>query len=173
MHMVADHNYIATESIPGDEISICSVGVYGTQYVRDGESVPSSIEVDKGQSTTVSIKHIYSKLTITNALSINLRQSSSEAALPFVTFSENTDSTNVHIDTIGVESGQYNLVLESFNTLSIAQSALKTDRITITVNGKPSFVSKLQNQIVDAGHGATWTLPAIDEGTSALKSILV
>ena len=150
---------------------MCSVGVYGTQYVRDGEAVPSSIEIDKGKSTTLSIKHIYSKLTITNSLSINLRQSGS--TLPFVTFTEQSDSTDVVINTTGVDPGEYSLTLESFNTLSLAQSALKTDSMTITVVGTPSFVQNPENKSIEAGSGALWVLPAIDEGSESLKEIKV
>ena len=54
MHMVADHSTVSAAT-GSDEVSVCSVGVYGTQYVRDGEAVPSSIEIDKGKSTTLSI----------------------------------------------------------------------------------------------------------------------
>ena len=41
--------------------------------------------------------------------------------------------TTVTISVAGVKAGDYELVLESFNALSIAQNALKTDIILIQI----------------------------------------
>ena len=59
-----------------------------------------------------------------------MRQAST---LSFVSLTQNTDTTEVSIDARGIDLGVYSLILESFNTLSIAQSTLKTDTIEITV----------------------------------------
>ena len=51
--------------------------------------------------------------------------------------SHTTDSVNLEssvlIDTSGVAVGTYELIYESYNTLSNAKSALKTDIITIII----------------------------------------
>ena len=55
----------------------------------------------------------------------------------------------------------------------MAQSALKTDNITITVIGTPIFVQNPENKSIEAGRGALWVLPAIDEGSDSLQEIIV
>ena len=109
------------------DTSICTVGVFGTRYVRDGDSLPTRIEIEQGATKSLSVPHIYSKLFIGTTLAINLRQSSDQ--LSFVSFEEHSGATEVLIDTSGVDEGEYSMVLESFNTLSLAKSALKTDII--------------------------------------------
>ena len=99
--------------------SICTVGVFGTRYVRDGESLPTRIEIAQGATRSLSVPHIYSELFIGTTLAINLRQASAEQ-LTFVTFEELSNATKVLIDTSGVDEGEYSVVLESFNTLSLA-----------------------------------------------------
>ena len=68
-------NHLVTD---GDfETSICTVGVFGTRYVRDGDPLPSTIEVAQGEVFSLSVPHIYSEFTIGTALAINLRQAAS------------------------------------------------------------------------------------------------
>ena len=55
------------------EMSICNLGVMGTEYVRIG-SVPTSISVEQTENELIAVNQIYSKLTIGNTLDINLRQ---------------------------------------------------------------------------------------------------
>lgn len=101
-----------------DTVSVCSVGVYGTKYVRSSSSsVPSSVEITQGESQTITIENISSYWDIGNELAINMRQTTS---LSFVSLTEVTGSTDVLIDTTGLEVGEYTLTLESFNTLSVA-----------------------------------------------------
>ena len=99
----------------------------GTKYVRNN-SLPSSVKINQGESLIISVPHIYSALSIGTILKINLRQNSQ---LSFVTISEHISLTLLHIDTKRVVSGDYDLVLESFNTLSTAKSTLKTDMIKV------------------------------------------
>ena len=71
-----------------------------------------------------------------------------------------------------MDSGVYTLTLESFNTLSIAQSALKTDTITITVTSvPPSFQSDPETVSVTAGIDTNWSLPVVIEGSYSLQAI--
>ena len=50
MHMVAGMSDHVATALDSDSVSVCSVGVYGTKYVRSGDSVPETIEVSQGQS---------------------------------------------------------------------------------------------------------------------------
>ena len=72
MHMVAD---MSDQAASADEetVAVCSVGVYGTKYVRSGEQVPETIEISQGQSTTITIENIQSYVPIGNQLAIDLR----------------------------------------------------------------------------------------------------
>ena len=125
VHLVADLSHLADPS--QIDMSICTLGVFGTKYVRDGDPLPSSIELASGSTAVnLDITHIYSELTIGTELAINLRQASQ---LSFVTLVELDGRTQVVIDPSSLDQGEYELVLESYNTLSVAQSALKTDRI--------------------------------------------
>ena len=72
LHFVADLSHL----IPlygSFESSICTVGVFGTKYVRDGPSLPETLKIDNNDSVSLSIPHIYSELTISTLLAINLR----------------------------------------------------------------------------------------------------
>ena len=73
------------------DTSICTVGVFGTRYVRDGESLPTRIEIAQGATKSLSVPHIYSELFIGTTLAINLRQASEQ--LTFVTFEEQAGAT--------------------------------------------------------------------------------
>ena len=126
LHIVADLSDLMT-AYGSFDTSICTVGVFGTRYVRDGDSLPTRIEIEQGATKSLSVPHIYSELVIGTTLAINLRQASDQ--LSFVSFEENSGATEVLIDTSGVDEGEYSMVLESFNTLSLAKSALKTDII--------------------------------------------
>ena len=149
-------SHLSTYSIP-----VCSLGVYGTRYIRDGQAIASTLSFNQGESQTLSLAHITSEFPIGTTLAINLRQST---ALEFVTLTEQSGSTDVIIDTTGVAAGDYTLTLESFNTLSLAKSALKTDTMTISVLVQPSFAETLSLEVVTAGTAATWKLPEIVDG---------
>ena len=76
LHYVADLNHLAT-SYTNCETSICTVGVFGTRYVRDGDPLPGTIEVAQGEVFSLSVPYIYSEFTIGTTLVINLRQGGS------------------------------------------------------------------------------------------------
>ena len=65
-------------------------------------------------------------------MQINMRQQS-EAELDFVNLVNTSTSTEVTIDGNSLASGDYELVLESFDEANAVQSTLKTDRIIISV----------------------------------------
>ena len=74
-------------------MELCSVGVMGTQYVRD-EHVPVTIEIIKESQSphTLNIHHITSVLPIGNTLKINMRQRSG-SELDFVSLINDDIST--------------------------------------------------------------------------------
>ena len=165
LHIVADLSHLMS-SIGSINQSICTVGVFGTRYVRgDGDAVPSSLEVASGTSKTLSIAHIHSELTIGTTLDINLRFGGSAAEqLSFVSLSESASATSVVIDATELQEGdEYNLILQSFNTLSTAKSTLKTDTIKIVVvqPTPPSFEEDLSVQVLTSGQALSWSLPEV------------
>ena len=88
----------------------------------------------------MTVPHIFDKHGISTEQRIKLRQSAS-ADLPFVTISEEAESSTVFIVSTGIEIGDYELVLESFYTLGTHMSTLKTDIIVVSVTkSKPEHV---------------------------------
>ena len=117
--------------------------------------------------------HIYAdpNAPIGNRLAINLRQKSS---LSFVQISRTSSESVLSINGCGIAVGTYELVIESFDDLSIAKSTLMTDRIEIHISGKEvecvlnpskSFQSQLRTPIFKFGLKTTWSLPITAEGT--------
>ena len=87
----------------------------------------------QSQTTTVDVPYIYDEHTFGKVpLKINLRQSSS-STFSFVTITEAEDRSVIHIDTVGVQPGDYELKLESYDSEGRIQATSKTDTITITV----------------------------------------
>ena len=64
--------YVATV-VPTFEISICSVAVFGTRYIRD-EPLQSTIEIEANRSVVFSVPHVHAEDVIGNHLAIDLRQ---------------------------------------------------------------------------------------------------
>ena len=94
-------------------MELCSVGIMGTQYVRD-QTLPETIELLTDDLTSFTIINIYSAIPIGNQLNINLRQSL-DNELSFVTFTELYSSTIIDIDATDIQPGDYSLILESFD----------------------------------------------------------
>lgn len=72
-------------------MSLCSLGVMGTEYVHTVPP-PTEITIEEGSITTLNIPHITSALTIGNTLDINIRQRSG-TELDFVSFINNDSFT--------------------------------------------------------------------------------
>ena len=72
LHFVADLSHLVAQ-YGSFESSICTVGVFGTKYGRGGSPLPSTLQIAQNDSVSLSIPHIYSELTISTALAINLR----------------------------------------------------------------------------------------------------
>ena len=113
LHIVSDMSHLKWFEY---ETSICSLGVIGTRYVRDGDSLPAEITLTSGESQSFSLAHIYSEIEIGTRLAINVREKS---GLSWVQITNEEDWTNISIDAPGMElDGRFEVVLESFNTLS-------------------------------------------------------
>ena len=69
IHIVADLRHL----VGPYKMSICSVGVFGTCYIRD-EKITDSHELTQGEMMTFSIPHYYSEYDIGTTYKINLRQ---------------------------------------------------------------------------------------------------
>ena len=77
-------------------MELCSVGIMGTQYVRE-QTVPETLEITQEGLTTLTIPNIYSAFDIGNQLDINLRQVPGNE-LSYVSFTEETGQTLVNIN---------------------------------------------------------------------------
>ena len=73
LHIVSDMSHYEDQNY---ETSICSLGVIGTRYVRDGEPLPASITselTDEGESWLFKLNHIKSEIEIGTDLLIDVR----------------------------------------------------------------------------------------------------
>lgn len=100
-------------SLPTETITLCDAAVLGTAYVRD-ESLTDTIEISAGASLSLSVPDVYAEDTIGNILDIDLRLSE-DSDFTSVVFTSGTSVTDLFIDTIGMDVGNYTLVLESFD----------------------------------------------------------
>ena len=72
LHIVADLSQV-NDGISNYQMSLCTLAVYGTKYVRVGAPLPSSVTVYQGQTETIIATNISSFYTIGTKLDINLR----------------------------------------------------------------------------------------------------
>ena len=105
MHLVADMSAYTGTAADSDTVSVCTLSIFGTKYVRD-DPLPTTISVISGQTSTITVPSIYSYYQIGNTLDIKLREKSD---LGFISFSEQAGSTEVTIDTSEVLPGVYSL----------------------------------------------------------------
>ena len=108
MTLVFDLSHFAEKSY---EMSICSLGVMGAEYVRD-QILPDIVDVVGDEDIT--IDNIYAAQTIGNTLDIHLRQKTG-FQLPWVTFTQ-SNPTTMHIKPVEVQLGDYEVILESFDS---------------------------------------------------------
>jgi len=92
MSIVADLSSLAgqtSSSAPnGYEMSICSLGIFGTHFVRTG-SVPAAVAVTQATTETITINKITARsdLALGNTLYIKLRQKPG-SSFSWVTFTD-------------------------------------------------------------------------------------
>ena len=76
MHMVADLTEHANDTggvNDSEEISICSIGVFGTKYERVGEPLATSIVMTQNEVQSLEVARITSSVAIGTTLDIKLR----------------------------------------------------------------------------------------------------
>ena len=130
--MSGRYTFFVATSVPSDKVSICTIAVFGTRYIRF-ESLVDTLKIQANDQSVLSVPHVYSEEKIGNQLAIDLRQQA-DSELPFVSFINRASSTDVVIDTTGVLPGEYTLVLESYDANSdLPELTLKTDIVTIFV----------------------------------------
>ena len=74
VHFVADQSQQAAAANDSDTVSVCSVGIFGTKYVRDGPNLPEVIEIAADSSESIILADIYSQYEIATELDIKMRQ---------------------------------------------------------------------------------------------------
>ena len=120
----------------GYGFSVCSLGLFGIAYSRD-EPLPTAIELFYGDFPfTFAVQNVYPSPSTGNALDVNLRQAEANQ-LSFVQVKELYGETMVTIDTSSLpDQANYDLQLESFDSLSNDQLTLKSDVIILTVGSR-------------------------------------
>ena len=69
-NMSGQFTFFVATGVPSVEVSICSVGVFGTRYVRASDP-PSSITLNS--CPTFSVDHVHADDVISDILAINLK----------------------------------------------------------------------------------------------------
>ena len=111
----------------------------GAEYIRS-TPVPDQVEVNKEDTVTIDIENISTPQTIGNSLDIHLRQKADQV-LPWVQLTQGSPS-QVNISPNGTPTGEYELVLESFDQNSVVKAALFTDNVIIKVKNEIKCIFK-------------------------------
>lgn len=153
VHIVADLSHLV-----GDyEMSICTLGVIGTRYVRTGEALPAEIQLFPGESQSFKLDHIYSQIAIGTELAIDVRLG--DPALDQVTVTAREGYHEITLDSRGMLVGdRYEAVFESFNSLSREKSVLKTDRVKVVVRPEITILDQRSFKVT-GGQLSTKLLP--------------
>ena len=95
--MSGRYTFFVATGVPTAEISICTIAVSGTRYIRD-TTLASIIVVKAGDSSVFTVPHVHAEDVIGNKLVIGLRQKTG-SELPFLAFTIGTSSSDVAITT--------------------------------------------------------------------------
>ena len=68
--MAGRYTFFVGTGLPTKEVSICSVGVFGTRYIRASDP-PSSITLDASPKV-LTVNHVYAEDDISDVLAIKL-----------------------------------------------------------------------------------------------------
>ena len=128
---------------------MCSLGIFGTKYIRD-QSVPSNLIIKKSQLYTLAVEPIRSFYEIGNTLEIYLRQQS-DKVLSWVSITQGSTS-KVTFDAASAQVGEHSLYLESYDNNNIASvgSTLKLDIISITIEPDCVITDDAANGLTEA-----------------------
>ena len=108
--MSGRYTFFVATGLPATRISICTVAVFGTRYIRATDP-PSSITLE-ASSKTLSVQHVHAEDVIGDKLNINLKQKNG-SELSWVSIINSSTDAYVTINAKGVPAGVYTLVLES------------------------------------------------------------
>ena len=98
----------------GSDFTLCSLGIMGTEYVRN-VSLPKYIEVLLNESITLDVENIIAQPAIGNELDIHLRIASEDNPIASISVFQGSPSQlliNAHF------IGSFRLVLESYDNNS-------------------------------------------------------
>ena len=130
MHIVADFSHLSGQ---GYQMSICSLGLMGTEYVYDTDPPPASADVSQMQTSTLSISNIKSALSIGNTLDPRVRQKQG-SGLSWATIIQGIAGIQIQLSPqASVAPGAYTLFLEYYDNNSSVGSILKSHTIALTV----------------------------------------
>ena len=71
--MVGQYTFFVATNVPSVEVSLCSLAVFGTRYIRL-EFLTDTIEVQANDQFVILVPHVYAEDTIADQLAIDLRQ---------------------------------------------------------------------------------------------------
>lgn len=165
-NLSGEYTFYVAHTLPTETVTVCGTSITGTTYIRD-EPIVDFFEVHQDESVTLHVPHVHPTDLIGNNLGIDLRLGS-DSEITSVKFENNSSSTKVIIDTIGLPPGEYAIKLESIDNNSGVFSTLKTDTLTIVVLEPQAtlatFLEELSVQVITSGQQVEWRLPPIDEG---------
>ena len=121
------------------------------------------------------MEDIYAEIPIANEIAPQLRQASG-SELNWVSIAPVSGASDVVIDAtaLALEAGEYEIMLESYDSSSPVGSTLKTDKIVVKIEASPpSFDSPLDIVILTPGEPKDWQLPEIDAVSHELVSVKV
>ena len=128
-NMSGRYTFFVATGVPTYYISICTVAVFGTSYIRSTDP-PSSITLDECPKV-LTVDHVRAKHVISDILAINLQQKPG-AELSWVSIVNYSSDAVMTIMAKDVPAGVYSLVLESVDkNSSLPTLVLKTDTVTI------------------------------------------
>ena len=73
--MLGQYTFVVASKVPTERVSLCSLAVMGTAYVRDFP-LEDTIEADVDTTQVIKLPHVKAELKIGNSLAISLRLSS-------------------------------------------------------------------------------------------------
>ena len=135
-NMSGMYTFYVARTIPTESVTLCDTAVIGTAFIRD-EPLADTIEVQAGETATLSVPHVRAQDTIGNVIAIDLRLGD-DSELTSVQLTNGATATDVIIDTTGLTVGTHVLKLESFDTNGEVFSSLKIDTVTIVVVAPPA-----------------------------------
>ena len=128
-----------TANMSSTIIKADSITIIVNEYVRSS-SIESIIKILKENTETFFVENVAPTIPIPTTPLIKLRDSGA-SPLGFVTITNSPSGATVSIDTTGIDIGEYELELESYDSLlSAPQDPLKTDSVKIYVTEYVRYV---------------------------------